>query len=208
MTAPEEAERPLGDFLRRLAARLPAPGAGATAAVEAALAASLVAMVGRFTTDTEHAAVVEECVTAADRLREACLEAAVADEEAFSAVADAMAMPRETEDQRRDRRAALAAAQLRAARPPQRVLACAAELVGLAERLLPVAKRTVVSDVAAVTAAARAAACTARLAVEANLGGIDDDAAVAELRQALGAVDGLLGRADAVDATVRGQLDP
>ena len=45
----------IGDFLRQLAARMAAPGAGATAAVEAALSASLVAMVGRFTTAEEHA---------------------------------------------------------------------------------------------------------------------------------------------------------
>jgi formiminotetrahydrofolate cyclodeaminase len=198
--------QPLGEFLDRLAARLPAPGAGATAAVEAALGASLAAMVGRFTTAPEHAEVVGACVAAADALRDDCLEAAEADEEAFSAVAEAMAMPRDTEEQQQDRRAAMAAAQLRAAQPPRRVLDTAAELVGLAERLLPVAKRTLVSDVAAVTAAARAAAGTARLAVETNLGGIEDAAAVAELSAAVAAVDELFRRADAVEAAVRREL--
>jgi formiminotetrahydrofolate cyclodeaminase len=198
--------QPLGEFLARLAARLPAPGAGATAAVEAALAASLVAMVGRFTTAPEHAEVVGRCVAAADALRADCLEAAEADEVAFSAVAEAMAMPRDTDEQQQARTSALAAAQLGAAQPPRRVIESAAELVGLAEQLLPVAKRTLVSDVAAVTAAARAAATTARLAVETNLGGIEDDAAVRELTATVAGVDRLLARADAVEVAVRDRV--
>ena len=78
--------RTLGEFLDELAARLPAPGAGAVAAIEAALAASLVAMIGRFTTDDEHAQVVRDIVAAADAQRAACLAAAADDETAFAAV--------------------------------------------------------------------------------------------------------------------------
>src|SRR3954449_9491724 len=95
--APDDAldldRQPIGEFLGQLAARLPAPGAGATAAIEAALSAGLVAMIGRFTTDPEHADEVREIVAEADARRDACLAAAAADEEAFSAVADAMNPP-------------------------------------------------------------------------------------------------------------------
>ena len=198
--------RSIGDFLGRLAARMAAPGAGATAAVEAALSASLVAMVGRFTKDEEHADLVGQIVTTADAQRDACLEAAADDQTAFSAVAEAMKMPRDTADQQEARRRRLSEVQLDATRPPLAVLRSAAELVTLAGRLLPIANENLVSDVAAATAAARAAASTARLAVEANLSGIEDDAATADLVSAVAAVDDVARRADAIEAQVRERL--
>lgn len=205
--SPEELDRqPLGEFLGQLAARLPAPGAGATAAIQAALAASLVAMVGRFTTAEEHAAAVQEIVAAADHRRDACLAAAASDAAAFSAVAAAMKLPRGTAEEAEHRRGTVSRAQLGAARPPRDVIDAATELVSLAERLLPIANPNLVSDVAAATAAARAAATTARLAVETNLPGITDERARAELTAAVDAVDDLIRRADAVEAAVRAQL--
>jgi methenyltetrahydrofolate cyclohydrolase len=203
----EELDRqPIGEFLAQLSARLPAPGAGATAAIEAALSASLVGMVGRFTTDEEHAGLVREITAAADARRDACLEAAAADEAAFSAVAAAMKLPRGTAQEQESRRRALSSAQQEAAQPPRRVIEAAVDLVSLAERLLPIAKRTLVSDVAAITAAARAAATTARLAVETNLPGIEDEDARADLTRAVALVDDLARRADAVEASVRATL--
>ncbi|WP_138732246.1 cyclodeaminase/cyclohydrolase family protein [Modestobacter excelsi] len=198
--------QPIGEFLAQLSARLPAPGAGATAALEAALSASLVGMVGRFTTDEQHAGLIREITAAADAQRDACLEAAAADEAAFSAVAAAMKLPRDTAEEQGSRRRALGAAQQEAAQPPRRVIESAVELVSLAERLLPIANRNLISDVAAITAAARAAASTARLAVETNLPGIEDDAARGELGAVVAVVDDLARRADAVEASVRATL--
>jgi formiminotetrahydrofolate cyclodeaminase len=195
--------QPIGEFLAQLSARLPAPGAGATAAIEAALSASLIAMVGRFTTDEQHAELVGEIVAAADARRDASLEAAAADQSAFSAVAAAMKLPRDTDEERDCRRRALSSAQLEAAKPPRAVLESAVELVSLAERVLPIANRNLISDVAAATAAARAAAVTARLAVETNLPGIEDEGARTELAMAAAVVDDLGRRADAVEEAVR-----
>jgi formiminotetrahydrofolate cyclodeaminase len=193
----------LGDFLGQLAARMAAPGAGATAAVEAALSASLVAMVGRFTTDEEHAELVREIVAAADAQRDACLAAAADDEAAFSAVAEAMKMPRDTAEEKAARRRRLSAAQLDATRPPLAILESAGTLVALAARVLPIANRNLISDVAAATAAARAAASTARLSVEANLSGIDDEAVRTRLASAVVVADDLARRADEVETEVR-----
>ncbi|TQN43806.1 formiminotetrahydrofolate cyclodeaminase [Blastococcus colisei] len=202
-TADELDGQSLGEFLGQLAARMAAPGAGATAGIEAALSASLIAMVGRFTTDEEHADVVREIVADADAQRDACLEGAAEDQQAFSAVAEAMKLPRESEEQQESRRRALSAAQLDAAQPPRKIIESAVQLASLAERLLPIANRNLISDVAAAVAAARAAASTARLAVETNLAGIDDQNAYAELSAAVAVVDDLARRADAVEAEVR-----
>ncbi|MGY1839664.1 MULTISPECIES: cyclodeaminase/cyclohydrolase family protein [unclassified Modestobacter] len=206
---PEVDVQPLGDFLGQLAARLPAPGAGATAAIEAALAASLIGMVGRFTTGdeyAEHQELVSAVTEQADAVRTACLAAAAADEVAFTAVTEAYRLPRDTPEEQESRREAVHAAQVGAAQPPRDVIEAAAALVPLAEQLLPIANPNVVSDVAAATAAARAAAVTARLAVEVNLRGITDEDARADLGAAVDRVDELIRRADAVEATVRDRI--
>ena len=207
MTGREEPDgQSIGEFLGQLAARMAAPGAGATAAVEAALSAALIAMVGRFTTDEEHADLVGEIVAAADVQRDACLQAAADDETAFSAVAEAMKLPHGTTEDKDERRLRLSAASLDATRPPLAVLASAERLVELAGRVLPIANRNLISDVAAAAAAARAAATTARLAVEANLPGIDDEAARAGLVSAVAVVEDLARRADEIEAEVRKRL--
>jgi formiminotetrahydrofolate cyclodeaminase len=195
--------QPIGEFLGQLSARLPTPGAGATAAIEAALSAALLAMVGRFTSDEQQAGLLREIVAAADTQREACLEAAAADQVAFAEVARAMKLPRDTAEDEHARRRALSGAQLAAAQPPRAVILAGERLLSLAERLLPIANRNLVSDVAAAAAAARAALSTARLAVETNLPGVDDDAARAELTAAAAEVDDLARRADAIEDAVR-----
>jgi methenyltetrahydrofolate cyclohydrolase len=199
-------DQSIGDFLGQLAARMPAPGAGATAAIEAALSASLIAMVGRFTKDDGHADLVREIVAAADAHRDACLEAAADDEAAFSAVAAAMKLPRGTAEEKEERRRRLSEVSLDATRPPLAVLAAAADVVVLARRVLPIANPNLLSDVAAATAAARAAATTARLAVEANLPGIADEVERAELMSAVTVVEDLARRADEIETEVRQRM--
>ena len=208
-SAPDLDVQSLGDFLGQLAARLPAPGAGATAAIEAALAASLVAMVGRFTTGeryAEHQELVAGVVTRAEAVRDDCLAAAAADETAFTAVTEAYRLPQGTAAEQTARLQAVHAAQLRAAQPPSDVISAAVVLVALAEQLLPVANPNVVSDVAAATAAARAAATTARLAVEVNLRGVPGGSARDDLLAVTARVDELVHRADTVEAGVREHL--
>ncbi|HTZ30174.1 MAG TPA: cyclodeaminase/cyclohydrolase family protein, partial [Streptosporangiaceae bacterium] len=62
----------IGDFLDRLADRVPAPGGGASAALQAAQGAALLAMVARFSTGEEHAenrATIDRIIAEADELR-------------------------------------------------------------------------------------------------------------------------------------------
>ena len=101
------------------------------------------------------------------------------------------------------RRSNLEQAQRAAAQPPRTVVTSTVALVGLAERLLPIANHKLISDIAAATAAARAAASTARLAVETNLVGLDDKSARAELAAVAAAVEDVARRADRVEAAVR-----
>ncbi|MFJ2956957.1 cyclodeaminase/cyclohydrolase family protein [Streptomyces sp. NPDC087270] len=199
-------DQTIGGYLDRLAAREPAPGGGAAAALHAAQGAALLAMVARYTTGEKyaaHAAQVAAITAAADELRLRALELAQEDARAFTAVTDAYKLPRAEAEQKAARSLAIADALAGAARPPADVIAVAARVVELAEELLPFGNPNVVTDIAAATEAARAAATTARVNVEINLGGIKDEAVRAELTIAIGGVDRLAARAHAVTEAVR-----
>jgi formiminotetrahydrofolate cyclodeaminase len=202
-------DQSIEDFLTALAARVPAPGGGSSAALHAAQAAALVAMVARYSEGpryADHAEAIRRVRDAADGLRENALALAEDDAAAFTAVTEAYRLPKATAAEAAERSAAIAAAVLRAARPPAFVVGVAARVLDLAEELLPIGNRNVVSDVAAAAEAARAAATTARVNVEINLVGITDAQARSELLAAAGSVDGLCDRADKVTGAVRTEL--
>src|ERR1700758_1323564 len=105
-------------FLDQLAARVPAPGGGASAALHAAQAAALLAMVARYSTGEKYAApqsVVERIIREADVLRGRALTLAEQDAAAFTAVTRAYALPRASEPERAARSAAIAEALVGAA---------------------------------------------------------------------------------------------
>jgi len=194
-------------FLDQLAARIPAPGGGATAALHAAQAAALLAMVARYsdgaTYDTE---LMNRIVTEADALRQDALALADADADAFGAVAEAYRLPRATEQERAARSASISSALASAARPPADVVRTALLLVSLAEDLWPAGNRAVIADVAAAAEAARAAVVTARLNIEVNLKGITDPVLAEEFRTAAAVADVVAERADAIVAAVRAEI--
>jgi formiminotetrahydrofolate cyclodeaminase len=197
------------NFLEQLAGRTPTPGGGATAALHAAQAAALVAMVGRYSNTAkyaEHADRISDIVRTADRLRADSLQLAEADVDAFGAVGGAYKLPKDTPDQTAIRADAIAAALVGAGRVPANVIRVADEILALAAELEPIGNPNVISDVAAAAEAARAAATTARVNVEINLGGITDQDIVAELLTAVTDVDDLAHRADKITAAVRDRL--
>ncbi|WP_067184143.1 cyclodeaminase/cyclohydrolase family protein [Microtetraspora niveoalba] len=199
----------IGDFLTRLADRVPAPGGGAVAALHAAQAAALLGMVARYTTGDKYAGhrqAVERVIAETDDLRTTALRLAEEDAAAFTAVTDAYKLPRDTGEAKDARSAAIARALLEAAGPPAEVIGVAHTIVDLAEDLLPIGNRNVVTDIAAATEAARAAATTARVNVEINLGGIKDEAARTRLAATVAGVDDIALRAERVTAAVREEI--
>jgi formiminotetrahydrofolate cyclodeaminase len=197
----------IAGFLGQLAARVPAPGGGATAALHAAQAAALLAMVARYSDGPKYdAGLMNRMVSEADGLRDEALTLAEADAAAFGAVAEAYRLPKDTEARREARSAAIATATVGAAQPPADVIRLALLLVALAEDLLPAGNRNVITDVAAAAEAARAAAVTARLNVEVNLRGISDPVTQAEFAATASVTDDITARADRVVAAVREEI--
>ncbi len=197
----------IASFLTRLAARSAAPGGGATGALHAAQAAALLAMVARFSDGPRHdAEVVGRVRAAADGLADEALELAEADSAAFGKVVDAYKLPKDTPEQKAARSDAIAEALGGAARPPADLMAASVRLAGLGEDLLAVANRNVISDIAAAAAAIGAAAVTAQVNIEANLGGIKDPALIEELTRTAALADGVADRANRLIAAIREEI--
>lgn len=193
----------IAGFLEQLAARVPAPGGGATAALHAAQAAALLAMVARYSNGARYdAALMGRIAVEADGLCSRALDLAEADAAAFGAVSAAYQLPRSADG----RSEAIAAALAGAARPPADLIQLAPRLIQLATTLLDRGNHNVVTDVGAAAEATRAAVVTSRLNIEVNLRGITDAALREELAQTAGACDAIVERADRVVAAVRAEI--
>jgi methenyltetrahydrofolate cyclohydrolase len=197
----------IGSFLTRLAARSAAPGGGATGALHAAQAAALLAMVARFSDGPRYdAETVGRVRAAADGLADEGIGLADADSAAFEKVIAAYGLPKDTQEAKAARSAAIADAMAGAARPPADLMAASVRLVGLAEELLPVANKNVITDIGAAAAAISAAAVTAALNIQANLAAIKDPALVAELMATAALADGVTDRAGRVIAAIHEEI--
>jgi len=199
----------IGDFLERLAARVPVPGGGAAAALHAAQGAALLAKVGRYTSDAQyaqHEAAIGRIITEVDELRGLALRLADADADAFTAVNEAYRLPGISEEERDARSAAVARALVHAAWPSAQVISVAGMVVDLAEALAVIGNRNVISDVAAAAEAARAAVAIARVNVEINLASITDAQAGLEMIAEEAKADAIIARAEQITAAVREQI--
>jgi formiminotetrahydrofolate cyclodeaminase len=199
----------IGDFLDRLADRIPAPGGGASAALHAAQSAALLGMVARYSTGekyAEHQETIGRIIIEADELRAIALRLGEADEEAFGAVADAYRLPRSTDAEKAGRSAAIAEALASATWPPAKLIGVAGMVVDLAGALVTMANPNVISDVAAAVEAARAATAVARVNVEINLAAITDEEASLEMIADADKADDIMARAQQITAAVREQI--
>ncbi len=199
-------DQSIDEFLDELATRIPAPGGGAVAALHAAQAASLLAMVARYSTGprfADHADAVERVLVKADALRVDTLELAEDDADAFRSVAEAYGLPQETDEENEARSDAIAAALVEAAEPPAAVVVAANHLVAIAEELLPIGNPNVVADLGAALEAARAAAGTARLNIDVNRAGVRESDVRERLSATVTDADHVMERADELVGTVR-----
>jgi methenyltetrahydrofolate cyclohydrolase len=200
------ADEAITGYLSRLAARTAAPGGGAAAALNVAQAAALVAMSARFCDGpkhAQHAGTVDKAVAEADRLIRTCAALMDADGESYGSVMAAYRLPKDTEEDRTARSAAIATALVTACGPAAEVIAAAARLLELAQSLEPMVSRSIAPDLAAAVEAIRAAIGTSATNVAANLSGITDPAARDRLTRAITEADALEERAVQVIAAVR-----
>jgi methenyltetrahydrofolate cyclohydrolase len=197
----------IGGWLQALASAEPAPGGGAAAALEAAMAAALLEMVCNLTIGKPAYAEHDEAMSAvrarATSLRSDALGLAREDATAFGAVIAAYRLPKETEDELAARAREIQHALVAAADVARSTADVAGQILDLVETIVPLGNVNVISDGAAAAGAARAAIQTSLLNIDANVASIDSP----EIREAFerfaaGAVRRLEG-ADAIVLAVR-----
>jgi formiminotetrahydrofolate cyclodeaminase len=162
-------ETTVAAFLEELSSGAATPGGGCAAAVAGALAAGLVAMVAR---NTEG---LDEIAAEADRLRGGLEELVDADAAAFEQVMAAFRLPKETEEQKAERSAAIQAAYKGAVDPPLAVCDRACQVLQLAAVAAERGNPNAVSDAGVAVLLAASALEGAALNVDINLGSIKDE---------------------------------
>lgn len=171
------------EFLNALASGQPTPGGGGAAALTGSQAAALVSMVINFTVGKKKYAEVEEemrgYLARSEALRTALLAAVDADAAAFDAVAATYSLPKETDEEKAARTAAMQNALKHAAAVPFDVAEQCLEIIRLAAPVGAKGNSNVVSDAATALYLAFAALKSAIVNVNINLKFIKDEAFVA-----------------------------
>lgn len=204
-------DKTVAEFLDALASKSPTPGGGGGAALAGALGAALASMVCNLTLGKEkYAAVAPEIqvlLSRTEALRKQLTDLVAADEAAYEVLSAAYRMPKDTDDQKKARSAAIQKALIRATTPPMEI---AAACVGVLELCGPVAEKgnvAAVSDAGVAALMAEAGLRSAALNVLINLGTIKDEAFVAKARKQLdGLMDGKAALKEDIVARVIAKL--
>ena len=157
----------------------PAPGGGSVAALCGALSAALSSMVANLTHGKKgyegSGEDMKRIAVRAQELKDELLRAVDLDARAFNKVMEAFRLPKGTEEQSREREAAVEDASKGATLVPLGVLTAAAELIELAEAVARKGNRNSVSDAGVAGLTAQAAGEGAYFNVRINLPGIKDE---------------------------------
>jgi len=170
---------PIRDFVARLATGSPVPGGGSAAALAGALGAALVHMVVELTSGRPaaegHEDLLADLRLAAATTQSELLRLVEVDAAAYDAVIRGRRLPRDTEREREARRVAIDAATRDATRIPLETARHAATVIDLAERLVPIANRNAISDLAVGAQLAATAVRGATHNVRINVAFLPDD---------------------------------
>jgi len=183
----------VGSFVAEAGAKTPTPGGGAIAALGGALGVSMALMAARFTTGKKKFAAVaqeiEGAIAKLETLSARLLDLVDADRSAYSAVSDAYALPKDTEEQQAARKEAVRAACVNGAKPPEGTLSACREALDIVARLAEIANPMLLSDVGVAAEMLAAAAGSAFLNVRENAKVIAGDEGGKMLAEAKGILE-------------------
>jgi glutamate formiminotransferase len=169
----------LGEFIDELSLDSPAPGGGSAAALCGAVSAALSAMVANLTVGKKGyesvQAELKQVALKAQAAKDEMLKAVDEDTRAFNRVMEAFRLPGGSEDQAREKEAAVQQAYVKATRVPLGVLEKSVALLELAKTAATKGNRNSLSDAGVAALAAEAALAGARFNVLINLPNIRDD---------------------------------
>ena len=174
-------------FTDRVASVDPAPGGGSAAALYGALGAALTAMVGGMTQGRKKYAeyaerakeLEDQCLAFKDRLS-GLMDS---DTEAFLLVSNAYAMPKETDEEKKKRSAAIQEGLAACTRTPLSVMDCALEALECAAAMAEGFNVNCASDLGVAVLSLKAAVQGAWLNVLINIGSLKDREYAEEARK-------------------------
>lgn len=178
--------QPFSGLLATFGSSEPAPGGGSASALAGALAASLAQMVSRLTIGKKNYEAAtpeaEELLVKAEALTARLANAIEGDAASFERVMQAMALPKETDEQKASRRDVMQDAFKGATLAPLGVAQACLEVGRLAVRLLAIGNQNASTDAGVAVLLAVAGGEGALFNVAINLGSIKDEAWVADRR--------------------------
>ena len=184
-------DRTLRAFSDDLASDAPVPGGGSASAHAGAMGAALAAMVARIASKKTTDAALADHITEVDHLRADFLRLVDDDAAAYASVAEAMKLPRATDDDKRARTERLQAALLAASRVPLEIAKTSRRLLDACARGLASAPAAAVSDIGVAALMADTALRGAAMNVIINLASVKDAGQVKALSEDLDrALDG------------------
>ncbi len=173
------ADKTLKDFLVETGSKSAVPGGGSIAAMGAASAAALTEMVANLTVGKKNYEEVEEemieIVEKASKLREDFLKDIDKDANAFNKVMAAFKLPKETDEEKTVRKAAIDEGLKGASLAPLEVAKKAFEMMDMIEKVVEKGNKNAVSDGAVAAMMARTAILAAIYNVKINLSSIKDE---------------------------------
>jgi glutamate formiminotransferase/formiminotetrahydrofolate cyclodeaminase len=172
-------------FSDQLASDAPVPGGGSAAAYAGAVGAALAAMVARIASKKADDEAVRDYIVEVDNLRADFLRLVDDDSAAYARVAEAMKLPKTTDEEKAVRTERVQAALLAASRVPLEIAKTSRRLLDACERGLPKAPAAAVSDIGVSALMAEAALRGAALNVMINLSSLKDRGQVKALSEDL-----------------------
>ena len=181
------------DFVAATASKEPTPGGGAIAALTAATGAALAEMVANLTFGKKGYEAVQTEMEAlqakAKAIRERMLELSQADADVFNIFMHALGLPKNTDEEKAERTAAIQQAYKDAAMVPFEIGELAYQIFDLAELASCKGNQNLITDGIIAAINARAAVKSAFLNVRINLSGIKDESFVAGLISKMHAIE-------------------
>lgn len=169
---------PIKTFLEKVASGDPVPGGGSVSALCGALSAALAEMVARLTVGKTNDKAIEakmsEIMDTASKMRVAFAEDVDRDAAAYAAVTKAYKMPKETDQEKKERQNAIQEALKEASRVPLEVAEMGIRLLGFTENLVREGNQNAITDAAVSALMARSAIIGALYNARINLLSIRD----------------------------------
>ena len=181
------AELKTAEFVDLLASDAPAPGGGSAAALEGALGAALTAMVCGLTVGKKKYAEFQELAESAQAkatdLKARFVDVMDRDTEAFNVVSAAFGMPKETDEEKAARSAAIQKGLEGCTKTPFEMMELAVETLELTASILGKINDSAASDLGVSALSLRAAIQGAWLNVLINIGSLKDTALAEDYRK-------------------------